>query len=191
VSFPYTDAREAVLDVQERTLRPADPPDDADLEASPWTVTDEDTAAWAIVKIRIATEAAARRNAPALALIAEHEAEIASLRATVEANDARAQHDVDWFTIHLTRWHRERYEADTDPKHRTTTSIDLPGGVLTSRQTPGKVLSVADPEALPEGLRRVKVEPDRKAITAWVKSTGEVPEGVEWERPRRVFGVSL
>lgn len=187
MSFPYADPREAITDLEEGLLRPEDAPG-ADVDTSPWTVTDEESAAWALTRIRQARETAARRNAPALLLIREHEAAIAALQATVDANNNRAQGTVDWFTIHLTRWHREQYEADPDPKHRTTTSIDLPGGMLVSRQTSGRILA-ADVARLDEEFHRVKVEPDKNAIKAHIKASGEIPDGVQWEHPRRVFGV--
>jgi hypothetical protein len=190
MSFPHADPADAVLDLEERILRPADAPDDGDLDESPWQVTDESSAAWALSKIRQARGTARRRNADTLALIDAHEAAIAGLREVVDANDRQAQGTVDWFTVLLTAWHRRVYEADDDPQHRRTTSIRLAGGVLKSRQSPGKV-EVTDVEVLPEEFRRIKVEADKRALVDWIKSTGEVPPGTSWQPGERRFEVDV
>lgn len=173
-----------VLDLELRTLQPDPPPDDGNLTESNWQVTDEASAEWSLRKVRDARQTCQRATQTARELIAEHERALASLRGYVADQERRAQRTADHFTSLLVDWHRRVLAEDPSRK-----SIPLSAGLLKSQQTRGKVLSVADAEKLPEGLRRQKWEPDKKAITAWIKETGEIPEGVSWEKPYRKFEV--
>lgn len=178
---------ETVLDTALRVLALDDgTPDDGNLAASPWQVSDERSAESALLRIRQARLRAHRRSAAAREMLAAHEAESANLRERISSIEADAAHTTDHFEALLKDWHRQ--VLDEDPRSK---SIKLGSGLLRSRMTPGKVLSVADPEALPAALQRVKVEADRAAITAHIKAEGEVPEGVEWEHPHRTYTVVI
>ncbi len=132
-----------------------------------WRVTDAGSADWALR--RIADAEKAQRAAIALA-----EQQIAQVNAWLEGETAKTQRTIDFFTGHLADYHRDLLAAD--PKAKT---ISLPHGKLVSRVTPDRVeVDEAEVAALPDGMKRVKVEPDKKAILAHVKATGELPVGV-------------
>lgn len=175
-----------VLDIALRTVEPDEIVDDGDLASSPWRVTDETSAEWALLKIRQAKSIARSRNRAALAMIAELHLAIDDLRERVQDNDRQAQRTVEHFEALLFDWHRRVLEDDPTAK-----SIRLGAGLLKSRMTPGRVVSVADPDSLPEDLRRVRVEADKAAIAKHIRETGELLPGVEWERPHRRHEVVL
>lgn len=185
----YDDPASIVIDMAELALRPDGAPDDATLGDQPWRIDDEDTAAWALTKIRKARQTARRRNAAAVALIAEHQAAIDELTANVIVpNDRDADRTVEFFTAALTDWHRRQWLADDDPKHRTTNSIRLAGGILTSRAGRDRV-EVDDEAALAEiadaeGLDFAAYVPkaDKVKLMRWIRQTGEVPRGARLVR---------
>lgn len=185
-------ALDEILDLQESTLRPSDPPDDGNLPESTWTIADESAATWALLKIRQARETAMRRNVPALELIAEHEAAIAELRRVVDANDRLAQSTVDHFTSLLTDWHRR--VLDDDPAAKT---IELAAGTLKSRAMPDKV-TVTDPDAVHawavangyDEVSRLEPKVDGRALRKAVKDAPAIPGVTVTPRPRK-FEVDL
>ncbi len=135
--------------------------------AQGWRVEDQGAADWALRRI---AEAEAKQNA-AMALAQQ---QIAQVNAWLEKELAKSQRTVDYFTGRLTDYHRQVLEQD--PKAKT---VALPHGKLTARQSPDRV-EVAEEavETLPESFKRIKVEPDKKALLQHIKQTGELPEGV-------------
>jgi phage host-nuclease inhibitor protein Gam len=117
------------------------------------------TAEWALRKLR---QARARQDeARALA-----EAETSRVAEWLRAEEARHQHDIEFFESVLTGWHRALLAEDPDRK-----TISLPNGTLRARKAPD-ALDVVDPDGLVawaqanahEALLRVTVEPDKAAI---------------------------
>lgn len=85
---------------------------------------------------------------------------------------------------------RRLVEADLakDPRRK---SVDYGYGRAGTRKTPGKLhfidaekLIAWAGENLPEA---VKLEARKTPVVEWIKATGEVPPGVEWEPPQEKF----
>ncbi len=99
-------------------------------------------------------------------------------RADLHVENERHRFDPSFLEDRLRGYHQARL-AD-DPKAK---SISFPSGALKARKSPDRV--EVDPVPFlavqPEGssLVRVKREPDKSAIAAHVKATGEVLAGVE------------
>jgi phage host-nuclease inhibitor protein Gam len=137
----------------------------------PFTVDSLDRAEWAMRKVRQKRRAAAEVSAAA-------SAERARIDAWERAEIERLTADESFFLSHLERFHRDRLEED--PKAKT---IKLPSGELKLRAASDRV-EVTDyatfilSQPLDSPLLRVKTEPDKAAIKAHIKKSGEVPEGV-------------
>lgn len=101
----------------------------------------------------------------------------AVIERTREHLDAeRKRFDTSFLEDRLRGYHEARLADDPRAK-----SLSFPAGTLKARTTPGRVEVDAAVflAAAPDELVRVKREPDKTAIAAHVKATGEVLPGVE------------
>lgn len=140
----------------------------------PWAVVSEDDAAWAADKVLAARERHARIVAACAAQVAAAAREV-----------ARAE---GYFLPLLEDWARRHPPA----RGRT---IHLPTGQLAFRCVPGGPRVVDDAAALswargslPAAVRVVE-SVDKRAITAHVAATGELPPGVEVKPDDESFSV--
>lgn len=144
-------------------------------EREPFVIDDESKASWAVDKILIARERLER---------VKNQYQAALLEAELEIRDAEA-----FFLPMLELW----YDANPPRKGKT---IKLPHGNLSKRTVPGGP-RVVDPDAVMAwvkehgipGLIRVKEEISRSAVTEYVKTTGDMPAGVEVVEARETFDV--
>lgn len=99
----------------------------------------------------------------------------------IEAERARIGADAERFHLALTSWHRRRLMEDGNAK-----TIRLPAATLKARQLPDRV-KVSEPEVFLEwaeenmhrDMIRVKKAPAITPLGEYIRSTGEVPPGVE------------
>lgn len=133
-----------------------------------WKITNDAVADWALAKYaRAEWEIQRLRD-----LAAE---EIARIHQRVEEAVATTKHDVDFFGWHLTEYHQRLQEAGQAGK-----TYRLLNGDLTSRELPVRVV-VTDLDLVTgydDGLLRIKVEPDKRALLERLKA-GEVIPGAE------------
>jgi phage host-nuclease inhibitor protein Gam len=138
------------------------------VEVPTFTVDSLDKANWAMAKIARAEERAERRKLAAEAYKSRVDAWL------TDANKADLD-TVDHLTEMLRPW------AETEiAKAGKTKHVKLLGGEIGYRQSPERLDWVgndADLAALPDTLKRVKVEPDKVAAKAQIKATGEIPAG--------------
>lgn len=186
---------ETVLDTALRVLVPDETPDDGDLDSSPWRVTDERSAEWSLMRIRVAHATARRRTEAARDLLAEYEASATALRQTIA--EIKRPHDrtADHFIALLQDWHRRVLVED--PK---STTIKLGAGLLKSRAGRDKV-EVDDEEAVATAAEAGQADyaawvpkPNKVKLLAHIKATGEIPPGarlVKATEDDRAFEVVL
>lgn len=132
------------------------------------------------------------------AILRAGHAQIESVKAWMAGETTRLARDIDYFTNLLIAWHQERLseayeEAGGDWSKVRGKTRRLPSGVVSARQSPPSV-DVDDEVFLPAApgeLVRVKREPDKTAILAHVKTTGEVPAGVTFREGDVTFKVTV
>lgn len=134
-----------------------------------------------------------------LQALAYHQGALDSIKA--HATEQRAK--VDAWELHESEkiarrvlWHRNGLQAFL--WHTGLKTLSLIHGTL-KRTAARESVVITDEDALrlwaashpQEVLRQVKPAPDKKAILALVKSTGELPDGVEIEKGEDSFSVSF
>ena len=143
--------------------------------SEPFIIDDADKASWAVDKILIARERLERVKAQFQAAVHEAQQEVA---------DAEA-----FFLPLLELW----YNANPPRKGK---SIKLPHGTVGKRTVPGgprvldvdAVLAWAKEHGIP-GIVKVTESVNKTAVAEYVKSTGDLPDGVEIVESREAFDV--
>ncbi len=172
-----TDAIEAYQDEQ-----------DEGVQGLAWRVTDLSTADWALRRVAECEAEAAEVDRQAEAAIAQIEARRAELK-------TKAARGSDYFRFQLTRFAEEQRDSLLTGKKK---SRDLIHGRIQFRASPER-LKVVDPKALSEwlavqpveqGLYRVKIEPEMRALNDGLKCDGFIPPGCECEPSRESITIT-
>lgn len=148
----------------------------AEQAREPFVIDDAEKASWAVDKILIARERLER---------VKRQYQAALDAAELEVRDAEA-----FFLPQLEAW----YDANPPRKGKT---VRLTTGNLSRRTVPGGPRIVNDGACLEwaraqgiPGLIRVTESLSRTAVNEYVKTTGDLPDGVEMTEARETFGVS-
>lgn len=179
-------------------MRPDDAPDPefADMldrvRSEPWEITGRRSAEWCIARARQAQEECAAATEPARVQIEALQARIDVLTEFIAKEETRRDHDVAFFTGHLTAWLRKLRRKDLDDgidPDKATKSIRLAGGSVTSRAGRDRV-EIDDGNILcgwafghddvpgVRGIAEAVPKVDQRKLRAYIKATGEVPPGV-------------
>lgn len=151
---------------------------------NPFSIDNQEQAAWAIRKIRLIEKRRAE-------VIATAEAEANKIKLWVKAQEERADRERSYFD-HLLREYMDRLREE-DPKLKT---LSLPGGKLQVRkQQPeytynDETLLPWAKENLPDAVV-VREITNKTVVKAYIKETGEVIPGVLIEDRQEKFSVEV
>ena len=153
-------------------------PDHLPQEDEAFAVVDQQTAEWTVRKI-----GEHRKKQAEIKELAD--AEIARIKEWAEKQTKQHENSVEYLQGVLRPWFEEQGEK----------SISLPSGRVRFRKVPDK-FNFTDETAViawakvhqPKSIR-VKEEIDKNEIKRYIKETGEMPDGVEVEKPEPVFEV--
>jgi phage host-nuclease inhibitor protein Gam len=147
-----------------------------------WRIPDLAAADWALRRLAECEEEAAEVDRQASAAIQ-------AIRARAEELKAKSERGAGYFRFQLTLY-AETHRTDLLPGKKK--SRDFIHGRIGFRSSPER-LKVADKDALAawlavqpveQGLYRVKLEPEMRALNEQFKTTGEIPPGCEVEPSR-------
>ena len=148
------------------------------VEAKGFTINDTQKAEWAVRKV--AEHRAKQQKAKEL-----YEKEVFRLKAWLQKETDKEENRIEHLQGMLYQWYITQNEK----------SISLPSGRVRIRKLPDK-FNFTDETAViawakvhqPKSIR-VKEEIDKNEIKRYIKETGEIPDGVEVEKPEPVFEV--
>ena len=153
-------------------------PDHLPQEEEAFAVVDQQTAEWTVRKI-----GEHRKKQAEIKELAD--AEITRIIEWAEKQTKQHENSVEYLQGVLRPWFEEQGEK----------SISLPSGRIRFRKLPDK-FKWKDEQAViswakinhPKAIR-TKEELDKKEIASYIKQTGEMPDGVEIEKPEPIFEV--